>query len=215
MSSSYGVIWRHGDSALARGRLELGVHALRLVGTTTLGNVVDEVGYADLAAVHVGRLPEERIGGRRTLVLERSDGEPICIAGVAEPGVIGELADRLATLQQANVRRRAAVVAPLRPGSQEAVAELLAEGPPFDPHELGFERHAVYVTDDEAIFVFEWRGGASLDALLGEASFWERAASWQDYLAGPPRIGRAAYAWRRGTVPDNTLLPPGLRAEPQ
>jgi hypothetical protein len=215
MNSSYGVIWRHGDNGLAHGRLELGVRSLRLVGTTTLGDIVDEVGYADLATVHVGRLPAERIAGHRTLVLERSDGDAISIAGVAEPGLIGELADRLASLQQSNVRRRAAIVVPLQPGSQEAVARLLADGPPFDLQELGFERHAVYVTGDEAVFVFEWRGGASLDALLGEAAFWERAAAWHEHLAGPPRIADVAYAWRRGDVPDVALLPPGLHAEPQ
>ncbi|HZR94234.1 MAG TPA: PH domain-containing protein [Gaiellaceae bacterium] len=216
MQHTYGVVWRRGVRPLARGRLELGPHALRFEGTdASAAQLVEEISYEDIANVHVGRKLTERIDGHRTVVLDRADGDPIAIAGVAEPGAIGELADRLAMLQRSSVRRRAAIVAPLQPGAAEAVRGLLADGPPFAPEELGCERHAVYVTDDEAVFVFEWRGAESVEALLGKAAFWEKAAAWQPHLAGPPRVAEPAYSWARHAPGDPALLPPGLHPEPQ
>jgi hypothetical protein len=45
----------------------------------------------------VGRPAAERIGGRPSLVLERPSGVPIdAIASVSQPGVVAELAERLA-----------------------------------------------------------------------------------------------------------------------
>jgi len=34
-----------------------------------------------------------------------------------------------------------AIIARLEPGAEDRAAELLESGPPFDPAELGFERH--------------------------------------------------------------------------
>jgi hypothetical protein len=101
MRTTYGVVWREGSDRLARGRLELLPRFLRLDGMAGSLPADREVRYEDIDGVHVGRAPGERIQGRPSLVLERSSGGTIAIASVAEPGVIGELADRLGALRRA------------------------------------------------------------------------------------------------------------------
>lgn len=215
VAHTYGVIWRHGHDPLARGRLELGPTMLRLVGTTMTADVAEEIDYADLGGVHVGRGADERIDGHKTLVLERRGRPALAIAGIGEAGILGELTDRLVELQRANVRHRAAVVVPLLVGSRSAVEALLADGPPFDPAALELEQHCVYVTDDEVIFAFAWRGSATIDTLVAEPGFWQSAAVWQHHVAGPPRVAEPAYVWTRpASAADRNLLPPGLHASP-
>jgi hypothetical protein len=169
-----------------------------------------EVAYDQLAGVRVGRGAGERIGGRPSLLLEPRIGSTISIASIAEAGVIGELAERIAVLRAG---RRVAVVLPLREGSAEAVRLLLAHGPPFDPERIGLERHEVFLGSTEAVFLFESDLGACvLEPLLAEPALWERAAAWVEHVDGPPRIAESAYAWRRPPgAADPSLLPPGLR----
>jgi hypothetical protein len=50
---------------------------------------------------------------------------------------------------------RLALIARLRPGTEEQAAELVAGGPPFDPGERGLARHTVYLSAGEVVFVFE------------------------------------------------------------
>src|SRR5690242_8778856 len=136
MRQTYGIVWRREGSSVARGRLELEGSALRLIGTDGRDVVTEEIRYADLDGVHVGRSAEERIHGRLSLVLERSGGEPISFTSITEPGVIGELTDRITALQRSNASHRAAIVLPLFQGSADVARRLLAEGPPFDPDAL-------------------------------------------------------------------------------
>jgi hypothetical protein len=176
--------------------------------------VTREIAYDLLSEIHVGRTPAERVDGRTALVLEPRIGAPISIASVAQAGVIAEIAERLAELQLGTAgRRRVTVVLPLLPGSGDAVRALLEEGPPFEPDEIRLDRHEVLLTSEEAIFVFESRLGAhALDPLLEDPAFWERAAAWHAYLAGPPRIAEEVFSWTRETFSiDEALLPPGLR----
>jgi hypothetical protein len=58
---------------------------------------------------------------------------------------------------------RLAVIAKLKPEAEKRAEELIAEGPPFDPSGMGFERHSVYLAGDHALFVFE---GGHLDQLV-------------------------------------------------
>ena len=77
------------------------------------------------------------------------------IAAVSQPGIVAELSDRLAVLTgDPKAVETAAIVVPLRPGSRTEVEALLRNGPPFDPSRLGLVRHEVFVSEDEAIFVF-------------------------------------------------------------
>jgi len=93
---------------------------------------------------------------------------------------------------------RIALVARLKPGAEEQATTLLEQGPPFDPGERGFARHAVYLSAGEVVFVFEgdeveW----ILDDIVGElgGAVPPALAAWEGLVEGPPRIARSVYAW--------------------
>jgi hypothetical protein len=115
MEESYGVVWCEGAAPLARGKLELHPGLLRLDGLAATGPTRREVAYDDLALVRVGRAPTDRIAGRPSLVLELNGGGSLAIASVSQPGVVGELAERIAVLRIAD-----AVYAWSRPDSDAA-----------------------------------------------------------------------------------------------
>jgi hypothetical protein len=213
MNTTYGIVWREGDLPPVTGRLELLPTLLRFEGGVNSHAVTRELDYASLTAVRVGRSARERMDGRPTIILERRSGLPITIATVAQPSLVSEIAERLTALQL-GAGRRTVFVVPLREGSQDAVRELLEDGPPFDPAEApGLDRHEVFLTANEAVFLFESPlGAAALESLLTEPDLWEAAAAWREHLAAPPRIAENVYAWsrpRNGAEP--ALLPPGLR----
>ncbi len=96
---------------------------------------------------------------------------------------------------------RVALVARLKPGLEERAAELIVRGPPFDPAERGFDRHTVYLSAGEVVFVFE---GQEVEWMLDEmvSGVSERdlppaLEQWRDLVEGPPRIARAAFVWER------------------
>jgi hypothetical protein len=213
MRTSYGVVWREGEGGLARGKLELLPRVVRLDGVLGDDPVTSEIPYEYLAEIRIGRSATERIDGRPSLVLVPRAGSSLAIASVAQSGVIAEIAERLAALQLGTEgRRRVAIVLPLRPESRDAVRTLLADGPPFDPQLLGLDRHDVYLTATEAIFIFESKLGAdALEPLLQEPALWESAAAWHDHLAGVPQIAEDIYSWTGSSIRiDTALLPPGL-----
>ena len=95
--------------------------------------------------------------------------------------------------------QRIAVIAKLKEGAAERAHELLAEGPPFDPDTLGFDRHAVYVSDTEVVFIFE---GARVGELIrtlaaADADAGHVFSAWEPLLDGLPRLGQEAYFWQR------------------
>ena len=93
---------------------------------------------------------------------------------------------------------RLAVIAKLRQGNEGRAEELIAEGPPFEPSGMGFERHSVYLTGDHAVFVFE---GGRLDQLMHsivkDPSSVVAFRKWEEVLEGMPRVAREAYHWER------------------
>src|SRR5205823_3931652 len=90
------------------------------------------------------------------------------------------------------------VVLPLRDGTDSGLRELLADGPPFDPEQIGLERHHVLLTEHEAIFVFvSTQGVDAVEPLLRRPELWVRAAAWRDHLADLPRIADDVYSWTR------------------
>ncbi len=93
-----------------------------------------------------------------------------------------------------------AIVVRLKPGAEPRATELLGNGPPFDPRERGFERHAVYLSATEVVFVFEGPEAEWIvSELVDEPSSPLAAAfdAWRPLLDAPPRIARRAYAWQR------------------
>jgi hypothetical protein len=88
------------------------------------------------------------------------------------------------------------VVARLKEGARDKVTELIAAGPPFDPATLGFERHAVYLSAEEVVFLFEGQSvgrrlAEVVDDMVASASF----SAWAPFLEGTPRIAHEHYFW--------------------
>jgi hypothetical protein len=95
MKTSYGVVWREGEEPAMSGKLELFPNGLRLEGRDGLCVIP----YALLSSVRIGRASGDRLSGQPTVVVERSHGERVTIATVAQPSMISEIADRLAVFQ--------------------------------------------------------------------------------------------------------------------
>lgn len=109
---------------------------------------------------------------------------------------ISELAEQLAVLRRRSRPTSVAVVVPLAEGKDEIVREFLAEGPPFDPAAIGLAGHKVFLTEHEAVFVFDVRTGPQgLERILAEPDFWDVASSWQRCASAKPRLGVEAYSW--------------------
>jgi hypothetical protein len=91
---------------------------------------------------------------------------------------------------------RLVIVVPLQHSTRESARVLLRSGPPFDPALAGLERHHVFLTDHEAVFVFE---ADELDAVerLADPTLWNAIADWNDLVAGPPRLAEDVYSWIR------------------
>jgi hypothetical protein len=96
MRTTYGVVWREGETPLARGKLELLPLSVRLDGLAGSEPVALEIPYADLDVVRTGRAAGDRLNGHPTLVLERHDAAPVAIAAVTQAGVVAELTEHLA-----------------------------------------------------------------------------------------------------------------------
>lgn len=93
-----------------------------------------------------------------------------------------------------------AVVVPLREGARAKARELLEQGPPFDLDKTRFERHHVFLTDSEVVFVFEAPGQtATLELPAEDPALWRAAAAWRECMAGRPRKAEVALAWERAT----------------
>jgi hypothetical protein len=94
--------------------------------------------------------------------------------------------------------QRIAVIAKLKPESEKRATELVESGPPFDPDKLGFERHSVYLSGDNVIFVFE---GGRLDQLLHgvvkDPANVGALGAWEPLIDGFPTVAREAFSWER------------------
>ena len=94
-----------------------------------------------------------------------------------------------------------AIVVHLKPGAEPLAADLIANGPPFDPSKKGLDRHTVYLSADEVVFVFEGHEVEWIvDRLVDEPFHWLVTAAleeWRPLLDGQPRIARPAYSWKR------------------
>jgi hypothetical protein len=183
------------------------LRVLRLDGRDS----TEEIPYEAVVAIRVGRSASDRINGGPSVVVERNLGDPITIATVAQPSVVGEIAERLAALRLgAQTSRRVVVIVPLKPDADASVSHLLKQGPPFDPGAIeALERHDVFLTSDEAVFVFELHlGSDALGPLLSDPKLWEAVSAWGEYVAGPPRIAEEAFSWSRSeSAGDISYLP--------
>jgi hypothetical protein len=93
---SYGVVWQENGREPFAGKLELDCDGLRLEGSDRDHLAVCALAYRELAAVRIDRDRADRLDGRPTLVLERSNGDTIRIAALVQAGIVTEIAERLA-----------------------------------------------------------------------------------------------------------------------
>lgn len=90
------------------------------------------------------------------------------------------------------------VVVPLAEGAESRARELLEKGPPFDLPETDLERHAVYLSDREAIFVFETPGDEPPLRLRAEdPEVLYAAEAWRELVQGQPRKADPVFSWTR------------------
>ena len=92
-----------------------------------------------------------------------------------------------------------AIIARLKTGAEQQATELLAQGPPFDPDEIGLQRHVAYVCGDEVVFVFEGSSpeGEMLTLSAEDPTIARAAEAWAECLNGRPRLARSAFSWKR------------------
>jgi hypothetical protein len=197
---SYAAIWREPDGAIAHGKAVCGPHAVRLEGIAADGQLSRrEIRYTEIEGVRIGRGPDERLNSRPTLVLERMSA-PSLQLDVLGAGTLLELADLLAalTLDHRERYQRVTLIVPLKKGAMVQAQTLVAEGPPFDPEKKGLERHEVFLTDQEAVFLFEGPNAADVvQRLARDPNAWRAAVKWRRLLAGAPRLAHSAYTWQR------------------
>ena len=91
---------------------------------------------------------------------------------------------------------RLLIVARLKEGRHQEAELLVAQGPPFEPRELGFHRHAVYLTATEVVFVFE---GSEVEWIVSDIVnhpvLSKAFGPWLRLLDGPPRLAHERYYW--------------------
>lgn len=198
MQRSYAVTWQENGGAFHSGKLALDGSGLMLEGGPQNGSGPILLPYGELLGMSVAR-NSERIAGRPTLLLYRRGKNPVRIASVAASSIISEVAEQLASHQVGSgpAESRLMVVVPLKEGVRDQVADLLEKGPPFEPGEVGLERHLTFLTDREAIFLFESETTLSLELIMAEANVWASAVAWRPLVAGAPRIAEPSYAWAR------------------
>ncbi len=199
--SSYAVVWREGGGPLRSGKLELVDGRMILEGSAPDGALERRsVPYANLAEVRVGRAAGERLGNRRSLILEQRAGPPIVIGEIEGLGSVFDIGHVLAELLTADRSRRprVVVVVPLRKARRAQAQELIQTGAPFDVETTPLEAHSVFLTDREAVFVFEGPDVRRfLEGLVRTPAAWKAAAAWKDCLSGRPRIAEEEYSWVR------------------
>jgi hypothetical protein len=187
MHERYAVAFRVGEVG-AGGRLDVDDDRLVLQGVAGDEVVKVEIPFSELVEVRVGRRPEERLNGYRTLLLERANGPDVRVAplGLA---LVHEIADLLVSLAARGEAGVLAVRVPLKPGCLGRARKLLAKGPPVDPAVLGLDRHEVYLSASEALFVFR---GESVRTQIGRAvrnpALWRAGIAWQRCFASPPQL---------------------------
>jgi hypothetical protein len=207
MRSSYAIVWREGDGPPQPGSLELLPRTLRLESGSNGHSQTVELPYDDLDTITL----EHGNGSGSHVAVGRLSGPPIIVTAFAQPGLLAELADRLASAHLRTGSDSVLVLLPVRPERRAEVRALVAQGPPFDPGEVGLDRHEVFLTDEEVAFVFDAPERArALDRMLEDPALWEAAAEWEHVLAGPPRVAEHGYSWSRERGFTTPPLPPPI-----
>jgi hypothetical protein len=94
----YAVVWRESDGPRYVGRLEISGDSAHLEGRSPVDRWRSRwIRLADIAEVRVGRSEDERIAGRRSVIVALGHGPWLVISQLGGEGTVHELADLLAT----------------------------------------------------------------------------------------------------------------------
>src|SRR4029453_10867580 len=99
MHMTYAVSWQEPDGSPGSGRLELGADALLLEGRNGRSGKSTLFPYGEIAPFRPAPGNHERLQARPTLIVDLGAEGPLRIAGVAQPGIVSELASRLAAVR--------------------------------------------------------------------------------------------------------------------
>ena len=210
-TARYAASFRAGFSSPAVGALIVEESRVLLEGRSDQGRVALSLPFSELSEVRVGRLPEERLNGHSALLISSSDGTLIRVVPMGF-GLLNELAELLMALadEHGDPHEQVAVVLPLRKGRLARARELVAQGPPFDPALLGLTRHEVFLTEQEATFVFEGRNvRTKFQRLTRDPTLWQAGLAWRSCVGGRPRISNETvqpreqpdFQWTAGVDP--------------
>jgi hypothetical protein len=194
LPTRYAASFCVGFQAPAAGAMVVEETRLLLEGRSAQGHVELSILYSEVSEVRVGRLPEERLNGHSALLLSRRGRDLVRV----EPfgfGLLNELAELIAALasEHADPTEQVSVILPIRRGRIAQARELVEQGPPFDPAVLGLASHEVFVTDEEAIFVFKGRNvRRMLERLTRDPTLWQAGLAWRSCVGGRPRISSEA-----------------------
>ena len=104
---SYAVIWSERGGPRYAGALEIGERCLTLSGTAGGFHTQRRLTYAGLAAMHVERRPDRRLGGRPTLVLEHKAAGCLGVVAIDGAGTLHEVVERVAAARERAAKRAA------------------------------------------------------------------------------------------------------------
>jgi hypothetical protein len=195
-SARYPVVFRSGSGAATSGAVVLGPEHVSFVGGAGEGRVELTVAYSAIVEVRIGRSAEERLDGRPALVLVPTHAPAILVQPLGL-GLLHELTNLLAdlTAEHAGRSEEVAVIVPLKPGRLERAKGLIADGPPFDPAVLGLERHRVYISERQAVFVFTGpKMRARLEQVTHDPTLWRAGLAWAACIAGRPSLSTSPEA---------------------
>jgi hypothetical protein len=95
---------------------------------------------------------------------------------------------------------RVAIIARLKEGSEQRATKLVGAGPPFDLADTGIVRHTIYISANEAVFVFEGHEVEWIvDQLIDEPFHYElqhALEEWREIVDGQPRVARERFGWQ-------------------
>lgn len=93
-----------------------------------------------------------------------------------------------------------AIVVRLKPGLEEEARNLIQQGPPFEIGESGLERHTIYLSAGEVVFVFEGREVEwIIDAMVQDPfrpMLSDAFENWRPLVDAEPRIARPTFSWQ-------------------
>jgi hypothetical protein len=90
------------------------------------------------------------------------------------------------------------VSARLKEGAGPSARELLEGGPAVDLDESAFERHAVFMANDQLLFVFEsWHAREDTRRLLQSPSIVWGADRLEELVEGELTLHRERFSWER------------------